>query len=278
MALSVSSNFAISASYASNSMRNSQTLMGKSINRISSGNKAFKPSDDLHSFIAGTKLKGEGDAYAALGTGVQDAGAKLNYYDSVLSNAQNALLQMKSAAMAYRSAASGSDEASAISKDFGNMKTLANAVMNSQYKGEAIYGSAITASLKVYMGLGSEAITIGASVFTSVSGLASALALTIVGAAATGTAGGIAKINAAIKGIAAKRADLGANISALEQISNYLSDIATASDASYKAVTEVDMAREMTTYVASNIQSQAAQAMVAQSNQSLAQVLNLLQV
>ena len=74
------------------------------------------------------------------------------------------------------------------------------------------------------------------------------------------------------------RAEVGGSVSALETISNYLSNLTASADAAYTAVTEVDMAREMTKYVKNNVQSQAAQAMVAQANQGLAQVLNLLQV
>lgn len=85
------------------------------------------------------------------------------------------------------------------------------------------------------------------------------------------------KINEAIDGITSEQAKIGGGLSAMEYISTYLSEMASVQDEAYSTITEADMAAEMTTYVKSNIYSQAAQAMIAQANQSMAQVLNLLQ-
>lgn len=266
MALSVTSNFAISAGYASNNMRNSQTLMGKSINRISSGHRAANPADDITSYMSGTKLKSDAKGYTVLSTGVQGAAAKLNMADSALSDVNNALLDLKSQAIAL-SATSDTDEQNQIKASMTDTLTVLKSMSTApQYKGSAVFNP--SSALNVVYGFSSS---VAFPVATST--LQFPTAITNLNASSTSLA-----IQAAIDGVTAKRVAIGGSISALEQISNYLSDMAASADAAYTAVTEVDMAREMTSYVKNNIQSQAAQAMVSQANQSLAQVLNLLQV
>jgi len=271
MALSVTSNFAISAGYASNNMRGSQSLMGKSINRISSGLKAPNPADDAPSYVGGTKLKGDAKGYAMLSTGVQDIAARLNMMDSTLADVGNALLDLKAQRVAYNATPSTDTDAQ-TALNYASEQTiqaLKNAMKTAQYKnGTAFSGTAIGVYLNPNVAASTLTISRTAMTFPSaVTGLASTLSSL-----------GVATIQSAIKAVTNRRAMIGGNISALEQISNYLSDVATSADAAYQAVTEVDMAREMTAYVKNNIQSQAAQAMVAQANQGLAQVLNLLQV
>lgn len=85
------------------------------------------------------------------------------------------------------------------------------------------------------------------------------------------------KLATAISNITDEQSKIGGGINALEYVSEHLSNLASVQDEAYTTLTEADMAAEMTNYVKSNIYSQAAQAMIAQANQSLAQVLNLLQ-
>lgn len=268
MALSVTSNFAISAGYAANNMRSSQSLMGKSINRISSGHRAPNPADNITAYVGGNKIKADAKGYEMLETGVQDVGARLNMIDSVLSDVENALLELKSQRVAYSAATDGDEKSALNSAAAQTINAIKTAMKTAQYKGNDAFSSS---ALSIYY---DPTATTGLTVGTIAVKYNTAIAA---------MASNIGSINlTAIKGylsaIGNQRAALGGNISALEQISNYLSDVATSAEAGYTAITEVDMAKEMTSYVKNNIQSQAAQAMVAQANQGLAQVLNLLQV
>jgi len=287
MALSVTSNFSISAGYASNNMRNSQTLMGKSINRISSGLKAFKPSDDIVSFVGGTKLKTDSIGYNMLSTGVQDAAAKLNMADGVLADVSNGLLELKAQAVAYQSLSdkgTGTDEVKNLQANFDKtLDTLKALTSAPKYKNDKLFFTATASAsvvLNAYYGWGSgtsNALQIGGTYLAFKTSSATGFWATGTGSAKV-RLDNLTGIQNKIAEITSRRSQLGGNISALETISNYLANAATSADAAYTAVTEVDMAREMTAYVKNNIQSQAAQAMVAQANQGLAQVLNLLQV
>ena len=85
------------------------------------------------------------------------------------------------------------------------------------------------------------------------------------------------KLATSIDTITKQQAQIGGGINALEYISTHISNMADVEEQAYTNLTEADMAKEMTSYVKSNIYAQAAQTMIAQANQSLAQVLNLLQ-
>ena len=89
--------------------------------------------------------------------------------------------------------------------------------------------------------------------------------------------GNKAGIDSALTLVSTQQADVGAGITALSYASDHLANMTSTMDNAYTAITEADMAEEMTKYVKSNIYAQAAQAMIAQANQSMAQVLNLLQ-
>jgi len=87
----------------------------------------------------------------------------------------------------------------------------------------------------------------------------------------------LSDVSACITALGKEQAKVGGALNALEYISEHLSSMASMEETAYTSLTEADMAAEMTSYVKSNIYAQASQAMIAQANQSLAQVLNLLE-
>lgn len=85
------------------------------------------------------------------------------------------------------------------------------------------------------------------------------------------------EIKSAITKVSQEEAKIGGGLAALDYISASLQNITNAQYEAYEAISDADMATEMTKYVKNNIYAQAAQAMIAQANQSMASVLNLLQ-
>lgn len=269
MALSITSNFTINAAFANSSLKNSQALMGKSIQRISSGIRAPKPADDIVSHIAGTKLNGESKGYEILNNNIQNNAARLNMLDTALADAESTLLDLKAQAIAYQNTSS-TDEKNNLSKASKNtITTLKDAIKNLQYKGMNAFGNTSAYKMLAYYNPnGTEALSVDKTYFKYVSEINAVADIT--GSAA------LSKINSAIKAIAARRAVLGGNINAFDKLSSFLSNAKTSSEAAYTAATEVDMASEMTSYISNNIRSNAAQAMLAQANQNLAKTLDLL--
>ncbi|WHZ57512.1 flagellin Hag [Metabacillus hrfriensis] len=86
----------------------------------------------------------------------------------------------------------------------------------------------------------------------------------------------IAKVDAAIGKVSASRSKLGANQNRLEHTINNLNNASENLTAAESRVRDVDMAKEMMNQTKNSILSQAAQAMLAQSNQMPQGVLQLL--
>lgn len=87
----------------------------------------------------------------------------------------------------------------------------------------------------------------------------------------------ITNIDAAIKLVSDERAKLGANQNRLEHTINNLGTSAENLTAAESRIRDVDMAKEMMEFTKNNILSQAAQSMLAQSQQMPQGVLQLLQ-
>ena len=92
----------------------------------------------------------------------------------------------------------------------------------------------------------------------------------------TGAQNAITAIDSATASVSTERAQLGAYQNRLESTINNLGTTSQNLTAAQSQITDVDMAATMSEYSKSNIESQAAQAMIAQANQQPQQVLQLL--
>ena len=90
------------------------------------------------------------------------------------------------------------------------------------------------------------------------------------------SAGTITSIQTAIDSISALRSKLGAYQNRLTHAENNLSTESENLSSAQSTITDVDMAKEMTTYTKNNILVQSAEAMLAQANQLPQGVLSLL--
>ncbi len=464
MSLNINKNFGAISSGALMSLNKSQTAMGKSITRVSTGMRVNSPADDVSAYMTSRRIKSDSDGYNALYNGVQNSSVKLNAADSAVSSVLDILNAMKSKALEYNAAANDTEAQTALQTEYNNLKTVLNSALDFKYNDEKLLQGDGN-SLSIYTSLGdvgeslatdaakldssytsnsNTAISSGnnkvgfynatsntgtfsyeGKVYSvaSTTGVASGTRLAVsynnevvgyittkgvfwksdyanttlggtsytfnvhsdtggvsilngnsgnysadqaVGTyasdtnfannhagiimdgktysfktdsgfdLASNTAGALINdnkvvgyydyntgtgvlgininpestdgkftvswndikskvnskglvtdealsdksleyLNGAIKNVTAEQANIGAGIGALEYASSFLQSYANIQDTAYTSITEADMAKEMTNYVKNNVLSQAAQAMIAQANQSMAQVLNLLQ-
>lgn len=94
---------------------------------------------------------------------------------------------------------------------------------------------------------------------------------------ADGTALGSSTAASSASAIGASLASAYETLNGYDYTATYYQNLAGAAEAAYSSVTDTDIAMEMSKYVKANVNAQAAQAMVAQANQSMASILNLLQ-
>lgn len=289
MSLNINKNFGAIANGALLSLNSHQTAMGKAVTRVSTGMRVNSPVDDVTAYMTGKRIQADSTGYTTLANGIQTTSAKLNAADAATSSVLDILNAMKAKAIEYQAAAAaGEDSASTINQEFANLTTVLNSALSSKYKDNDILNSSAVAYNTLYTGTKVHSTIAGdvkmgkISASWDVTGQISPQ----LDAAAIGTDGKITnnasatmvqKLTDAIKDVVTQQGNIGAALEAMEYSSNFLSNIANAQETAYYSITEADMAKEMTTYVRNNVLAQASQAMIAQANQSMASVLNLLQ-
>ena len=294
MGLRINQNIAAQNAYRSLSVSDNQ--MSKSLEKLSSGSRINRASDDaaglaisegLRSQVGGLKVAGR-NAQDGVSV-VQTAEGALNEVHSILqrgrdlqvqanngSNNQDSLNAINSELNAL------GDEVLAISKrtDFNGVKLFDNsaagdgtgvgATLNFQVGANS--GDTLTVNMSgVDLETASNALKAGATANSMASGTAleKTAKKTAQDAALTG-------VTTNVTSISTERAKLGATQNRLEHTINNLNVSVENLSASESRIRDTDMAQEMMSFTRSQILSQAGTAMLAQANQSQQGVLSLL--
>ncbi|WP_042355983.1 flagellin [Bacillus rubiinfantis] len=188
-----------------------------------------------------------------------------------------------------------------LDQDYGSVDEVVNAI-NNQIQGNADFKNLIQATVKADGKIGFENLTSDAVTITNGSGtvdIADALKITPAAVGGTTTSvnslkqdtdtassGGVLTqsdanaaikvVDDAIKMVSAERSKMGAYQNRLEHSINNLNTSSENLTAAESRIRDVDMAKEMMNQTKNSILSQAAQAMLAQSNQMPQGVLQLL--
>ena len=255
MALNINSSFGVVSIKASTAMKASQGAMGKALSRIATGSK-LASHDDPIALMKSAKIKADADGYEALSSGIQASSAEFSVANAAMDSLLDILSAMKSKAVAY-AATDDSAAKTALNSDFASLQVALNAANATKYNGNSVLNDSAKFIFDID-GTKSVSVTFGAT-------------------AGTVSITNVSDIETQISAVATASANMNAAASALDQISSYLQNVASAQEAAYSAITDTDMAADMTKYVKNNVIMQAAQAMVSQANQSMASVLNLLQ-
>ena len=249
MGLAINSNFSRVSYGASAAMKSQQGIMSKSLTRIST-NKRFAGGGDTETIKKSYLSKSDAAAYEALYYSAQKEVANANVGISAAESALDAI-------SAYRSAKLSGD--TTADTEYTNVLT---GIEDSTYAGSSL------ASLKA------GAVKIGFKANGDTANTLNITAPSLKGIKGIGT---VAAASAKIASLATALGTAYAQLEAADYASTFMQNMAGAADAAYSAITDTDIALEMTKYVKANINSQAAQAMVSQANQSMATILNLLQ-
>jgi flagellin len=230
--------------------------VGLAINSSFSG-IAFGASSSMKSQqgIMGSSIKkiSTGKKYAGGGLGVTSTMIKkaaINKVDAAKYEAQYNTLQTK---------------ISDVARDAGMLESALDIAV--AFEADTAAGGAASANLK------DELNAVG-----STNKLSGGVSWVVADATITGAfAGGSVTSGDGASTIGGKLASAYADLTAADYASTALQNLAAAAQEAYSSVADTDIAMEMSRYVKANVMSQASQAMVAQANQSMATMLNLLQ-
>lgn len=269
MSVVINTNYA--ATVASNNLAASNSMLQKSLNRLSSGSKIVNPSDDAGGLAVSLKLSAASKRQAAVSTNIGNAVSFLQTQDGALKVAGKVLDRMSELKTLYADPTKNASDLANYDAEFSALKTQLTDIAGEKFNSVSLFGSS---SLSV-------GVTEDGATTVSVAGRDLTATGTGVGAI-TGTGVSdlgditLANITDAIQNVATMRASNGAEQSRF----GFADELNTVNKANLEAaasrITDVDVAQESTQLARWNILVQSGTAMLAQANQSSQVALRLI--
>ena len=269
MAVVINTNYA--ATVASNNLAASNSMLQKSLNRLSSGSKIVNPSDDAGGLAVSMKLSAAAVRQGAVATNIGNAVSLLQTQDGALKVSGKILERISELKVLYTDVTKSTSDKANYDKEFVALKAQLTANASESFNGVALFGSAAIGNVAVTES-GGTTVTVAARDLTSSStGVGAITAATDLSGISQGA------ISTAIENVATMRATNGSEQSRL----GFASELVTVNKANLEAansrITDVDVASESTQLARWNVLVQAGTSMLAQANQSAQTALKLLQ-
>jgi flagellin len=271
--MSVVINTNAAATVASNNLAASNSMLQKSLNRLSSGSKIVNPSDDAGGLAVSMKLNAAARRQGAVGSNIGNAVSLLQTQDGALKVSAKVLERIGELKTLYTDATKSTSDKANYDAEFVTLQSQLRANATESFNGVALFG---TTSLSVGVTEdGGTSVSIASRDLTSTgSGVG---ALTGTGVSSLGDAAvTLSAISTAIQNVATMRANNGAEQSRF----GFASELVTVNKANLEAassrITDVDVATESTQLARWNILVQSGTAMLSQANQSAQSALRLI--
>jgi flagellin len=262
MSVVINTNYA--ATTAANNLATSNTMLQKSLNRLSSGSKIVTPSDDAGGLAVSMKLSAAAKRQGAVNNNIGNATSYLQTQDGAMKVAAKALDRMSELATLYQDVTKSSSDKANYQTEFDALNTELTSIADESFNSIALFdGSAMSVQVSED---GTQTVSLTGKALTTAIGTLSISASTAID-----------DVKSAIEGVATLRADNGAEQSRL----GYASELIVANKANLEAansrITDVDVAEESTQLARWNILVQSGTAMLSQANGSAQTALQLLQ-
>jgi flagellin len=261
---------------------NAQSLLSKSLMRLSSGQRINRPSDDPGGLAVSMKLSHAYTVASATKNNVDNALSFTDTQDSALESAASILDRMSTIKTTYSgSAVLSSTEKSSYASEFKELQKQLSSFESETFNSLSLFSTTAN-SKSVYTstkGSGGASISVSSLNLTaalSVSSGAASRNLADATGSVTISSVSISDLTSAISSVASLRATSGATASRLQFSSDFLATSKTNLKAANSRIMDVDVADEVTNYAKYNVQVYAASAALAQSNLNMGIVLDLL--
>jgi flagellin len=255
------------ATAAAANLGSTNTMLQKSLSRLSSGSRIVSPSDDAGGLGVSMRLASVIRRTDAANTNVNNANSFLQTQDGGLQTAGDILSRVSELKTLSSDVTKSASDVANYDSEFTALKAELTNLAGSTFNNVALFGGG---SLTVGVsedGSQTQAITQAdlATNVTAITGAANLAALTTT------------VCSTAITNVATSRAQNGAESSCLQFASNMLSVNKTNLEAANSRIADVDVAQESTKLARFNILQQAGTAMLAQANSSTQSIMRLLQ-
>lgn len=269
MSVVINTNFA--ATQAANNLAASNSMLQKSLNRLSSGSKIVSPADDAGGLAVSMKLSAAARRQGAVATNLGNAVSFLQTQDGVLKVAGKVLDRMGELRTLYTDPTKSDSDKANYDSEFAELQTQLSDLTTEAFNSVSLFGST---GLDVNVTEdGATTVTIqGRDLTDTASGVG---ALTDSGVTSLADVD-LSDITDALQNVATFRAENGAEQSRFQFAAELLVVNKANLEAASSRITDVDVASESTQLARFNILVQSGTAMLAQANQSTSIALKLL--
>ncbi len=231
-----------------------------SMRKLSSGLRISRAADDAAGLSIANKLRAQSRSLTVAAANSEQGGAMLQIAEGSASTIQKILERQKELIIQRESTGNNSSVTGTLNSEISTLSTeVARIITSTNFQGSTVFTSL---AFQVSDG------TTGASV--SVNAALTASSVTLASTAS------ISDVDTALTSINSVLANIGAGQNVLDYTVQNLKAAVVNVKAAESTIRDVDMAEEMANYTKNNILTQAAQAMLAQANQSSQSVLSLL--
>lgn len=269
MSVVINTNYA--ATVASNNLAASNSMLQRSLNRLSSGSKIVNPADDAGGLAVSMKLSAAAKRAGATNNNIGNSVSFLQTQDGVLKVAGKVLDRISELKTLYSDPTKNSNDLANYDAEFTQLQSQLSSLAGESFNSVALFGSSgLTVSVSED---GATTVDITAKDLSDATDGVGAISDSGV----TDLAGiDLSDVTDAIQNVATMRANNGAEQSRL----GFASEVLTVSKANLEAansrIIDVDVAEESTQLARWNILVQSGTAMLAQANQSSAVALRLI--
>lgn len=296
-------NHNVTALNTHNKLSAANAAQGKSMEKLASGLRINKAGDDAAGLAISEKMRGQVRGLDQASRNAQDGISMIQTAEGALNETHDILQRMRELAVQSSNDTNTDADRGEIQKEVNqlatevtrisnntefNTKKLMNGTRDSSNAGAE--GASLTFHIGANTGqsmtldiaaMDAESLGVagtGSTSTTSAAGVVTAATVTTGIDVSTQTAANTAidTINTAIETVSAERSKLGSNQNRLDHTINNLKTSSENLTAAESRIRDVDMAKEMMNQTKNSILGQAAQAMLAQSNQTPQGVLQLL--
>jgi len=270
MAVVINTNYA--ATVASNNLAASNSMLQRSLNRLSSGSKIVSPSDDAGGLAVSMKLSAAAKRQGAAAANIGNSVSFLQTQDGALKVAAKVLDRISELKTLYSDPTKSSSDLANYDSEFTELQTQLTDISSETFNSVSLFG---TTDLTVAVTEdGGTSVTLqGRDVSDSTSGVG---AITDTGVTSLGDIS-LTDVTDAIQNVATFRAQNGAEQSHLGFATELLQVNKANLEAATSRILDVDVAEESTQLARWNILVQSGTAMLAQANASAQSALRLIQ-
>jgi flagellin len=261
----------IHAQVSANNLRKSQTLLGNSLKRLSSGSKIVNPSDDAAGLAVVSRIDAKTQRLVAARNNVANAVSFTQSQDGYLSNIMGALNRMSELSILAQDVTKTDADRSLYNEEFSQLAAYITTTSESDFNGVSLFSSN---DLDVTIDSEGKAMTME-GINLAVTNYTGAIGSNI--STTTAAASALTNVKTAINQLTEDRSKIGAYQSRLRMTDDQLTITRENLTAASSTIKDVDVAQETTDYSKFQILSQSGTAMLAQANQLPQSVLRLLQ-